>query len=101
MTRVRYNDLVIDVSDYNIHIYDSYKVKDRDDMYSCIRFLRGCCDSYVLDNRGDRSLVNEWVGHNNLYSLGLFEDHTHDVDLDYPQPWYMGIVWFLLSIVVL
>lgn len=101
MIRVRYNNLVVDVDEYNIHIYDSYKVKNRSEMYSCIRFLRSCCDNYVLSNRSDCSLVNEWVGHNNLYSLGLYEDRTRSVDLDYPSKWYMGVIWFLSSIIVL
>lgn len=52
----------------------------------------------VLDNRSIRSMIWEWKSHNLVYSLGLFRDRTRTVDINYPIPGYMNIVYFIASL---
>jgi hypothetical protein len=69
--------------------------------------LREYLDDYhiTVDNplyhRSVCSLCNEWVAHNNAYKLGYKKERTGSVDLNYPQPWYAPIVYFICSIITL
>ncbi len=94
-------DIDILIAKDNIHIDNSYRVRKRKDMKLILHYLRDNYTSWVLDYRSDNSLVHEWVGHNNLYVLGLFRSHTKDVDLEYPEEWYYKVIWWLLSRIVL
>lgn len=95
--------MIYRVTKYNIHLQDSYEITRKNAMRN---FLYNIREDYedeckVLQNRTDDSLVNEWVGHNNLYKLHLFRDRTASVDLQVPVKWYEPIVWWLLSRIVL
>lgn len=94
-------DIKVKVSDTCVHITDSYTVKKRRVMKDVIKDLKNTYDATVLKERSTFGMINEWVGHNNLYTLGLWESRTKDVDLEYPQAWYYKIVWFLLGLIVL
>ena len=76
-------EIVYNIDKNNIHIYDSYCVS-KHDMLNVLYHIK--TDSPYCDvwNRSMKSLVNEWVVHNFLYKLGLYQDRTKDVDLDYP-----------------
>lgn len=54
-----------------------------------------------LNYRSNKSLIREWITHNNLYKLNLYRDRTASVDLNYPQKWYMKITYFIFSIISL
>lgn len=54
-----------------------------------------------LNYRSNKSLIREWITHNNLYKLNLYRDRTASVDLNYPQKWYMKIAYFIFSIISL
>lgn len=87
------------VSNDNIHITDSYKITDADDMYSVldsIRFAHPNCR--VFKKRGYESMIREWKSHNRLYRLGLWKEHTKDVDLNWPQKWYEKVIYFILGL---
>ena len=43
-------------------------------------------------------MILEWEAHNFLYWLGINHDKTSDVDLDYPQPWYMKVGYWVLGV---
>lgn len=90
------------VTDTNIHIVNSYQIKSRTVMKSVLLDIK---DDYpdirVFKERTMKSLINEWVGRNNLFTLHFFRSHTADVDLQVPVKWYEPIAWWLLSRVVL
>lgn len=65
-----------------IRIEDSYKLKTRE----IPNFLSELLSKIVRDGvlkykRSFESWETEWVAHNRLYKLGLFREHTKDVDL--------------------
>ena len=47
--------------------------------------------------RSNFSMINEWRVHNLLYDLHYKRERTADVDLDYPQKWYIKLAYTLLS----
>ena len=89
---------VTNVTYTNIHIVNSYQIDSRVVMESVLRDIKeDYPDIRVFKERSMTSLINEWVGHNNLFKLHLFRSHTADVDLQVPVKWYEPIVWWLLS----
>lgn len=86
----------------NIHIIDSYgytKAEMRDALNA--RRLDALTPNYglpeekeVLANRSNFSLINEWCVHNLLYRLDIFKERCASVDLNYPQPWYIRVLYF-------
>lgn len=80
-------------------IADSYKTRSRAEMCDVIRKNKSKHPVPApLYFRSVYSLVDEWRAHNLLYDLHLFRNHTKDVDFEYPQRWYLSIIWAFLSI---
>ena len=81
------------IGNNDITIYDSYTVNKKlmnfvlDEIRAEVK-KKGQSNA-VLDNRSNASLKREWVTHNFLYSIGMFRSHTKDVNLNYPQKWYI------------
>ena len=92
---------IISVTDNNIHIENSYRITTRKLITDIIEFIYEKYSNEVTKNRSKSSCVNEWIAHNNLYKLGLFKSHTVSVDINYPQKWYIPIIYKLLSLIVL
>lgn len=85
------------IGENNVHIENSKRCKSRAVMELVLSGAM-CYPSQVW-NRSMDSLVREWCAHNLLYDLGLWRDHTADVDLNYPQrSKWVEVVWFILSI---
>lgn len=91
---------------YNIHIENSYAVSKKD-------FNKVLADreweAYehnieseigVFQNRSQFSLKCEWACHNFLYALNIARERTKDVDLDYPQKWYLRIAYTVGGVLV-
>lgn len=72
----------ITISDTNIHIQDSYKVKKASQMKYVLALLKQNYPSNEVLKRSELSLLNEWRVHNLCYTLGIFKSHTKDVDLN-------------------
>lgn len=71
------------ISQNNLKIIDSYKIKTIKNMKYVIDSARQKCDeSYVIHKRSMYSLINEWRAHNLLYDLHIQRERTKDVDLD-------------------
>lgn len=86
------------VYDNNISIKDSYLIRKKSDMRDFLETVRKLYPTNtVLICRSDRSLIREWRAHNHFYNLGIFRSRTVNVDLDYPQKWYMNVIYFLLG----
>lgn len=100
-------NLLITVSKGTVVVKDSYKVKDRGTIVKVLNMIKEYVEDYgegvstVFDHRSIKSLAREWVAHNNLYSLGYKEKETGSVDFNYPQQWYISIVYWLLSLIQL
>lgn len=95
----------ITITNNNIHITDSYKVKTRESMKNILNILREYLnDSNItmktpLDYRSNNSMIREWITHNNLYRLGLYQDRVKNIDLNYPQKWYVKILYAIGSLI--
>lgn len=81
----------------NIHIEDSYSVNHKDFKDILLRFKCDYCEVY---KRWMWSLQTEWAVHNVLYKLGLWRERTKDVDLDYPQKWYIETLYVIFGTIV-
>lgn len=79
-----------------IGITDSYKYSkyEFDKLLDDLKLLYP--DSPVW-NRTYTSLKAEWATHNLLYNLHLFRVSTKDVTLDYPQKFYMRILYYFFG----
>ena len=83
----------ITVSANNIHIEESYDVSKKEfNLYIDTAMLINP-SNLVTKNRSRFSLKMEWATHNFLYKIGLFKSHTADVDLNYPQKWYITALY--------
>lgn len=43
------------------------------------------------------SMIYEWRTHNLLYALGIAKDRTGSVDLNTNQPWYIKVLYAIIS----
>lgn len=69
--------------DPNYKILNSYKVVSNEERNEILLLLKKYDELNGTEwNRTMESLRNEWEVHNILYDLGLYLDHTEDVDLD-------------------
>lgn len=94
--------LNIKVYKNNINIKNSYKINNRLLMRMILDVLKDEIKEEYLespfDKRSIKGMVREWVAHNNLYKLGYKKDRMCNVDLNYPQKWYVPIVYWFLSL---
>lgn len=90
------------VKDNYILITNSFLIEHPVVMQAYLDELR---DDYpnnkVLKNRSDKSMIREWIGHNNMFKLNLFKEHTRSVEFNWPIKWYEPIIWWILSIIKL
>ena len=79
------------ISKNNIHIVDSYLIS-KNEFDSELKKIEDLSigETDVFKYRTYKSLKKEWDVHNLCYNLHLFRTHTKDVDLNYPQIWYMS-----------
>lgn len=100
-------NLRITVSKNNIHISDSYLISNRSKMKRLLCILREYLDDngITMDNplfhRSNNSLIREWVSHNNAYKLKYKVERTSSVDMNYPQKWYVKVLYFVCSLITL
>lgn len=89
------------VTKNNIHIENSYEIRNPFTMNDILNEIRKQYESDVLLYRSNWSLIREWITHNNLYILGYKREQTKDVDLNYPQKWYHKLGYFFGSLIIL
>lgn len=68
-----------------------------DEMKTYFKRLREISSHPVLLNRTDEDMIREWCAHKLLYKLGLFRKHTRDVDLEFPQKWYIRTLYYIFG----
>lgn len=107
MVKIVVYGLEIEVYQYDIHIKDSHIVDIPFVMRDILEVLKkelkrsGVTMETPLDHRSMRSMINEWIAHNNAYKLNYKPERTGSVDLNYPQKWYVKIIYWLASRIVL
>lgn len=86
---------VVDEYGLNVHIEDSYKIKDKDKQIKILEYLH---KSYSwFKERSIKSYLREWRAHNRLYKLGLFRRHTKDVDLNVKESMFRRFIYFFIG----
>lgn len=97
---VRHKDFALKAhtSMTNTLILDSYLVKSKRDMKAILEIIKSnVSNRYAIHKRSISGMVHEWRVHNLLYSLGIQREETKDVDLNIGQPWYIKVLYFILS----
>ena len=97
---IRYKNFILKVfsSKNCTTIWDSYQVesyKDMKEIIYCIKPEVSLEDA--INTRRVSSMIHEWRVHNLLYSLGIFKRRTKSVDLDINQPWYLKVLYTIIS----
>ena len=83
------------ISNGNCKIINGYTITDKKVMLDFINKLREEHNEFQV--RTSLSYYREWKAHNILYKLGLFKEHTKDVDLNIDEPWYRRACYFIIS----
>lgn len=105
--RTKIEDVDIVITENNIHIHNSYEI-----IYSWyMKHILDTLEKYLkesnitmdnpLNHRSKWSMIREWIAHNNAYNIGIMRDRTAYVDLNFPQKWYMKVLYFMCSLVIL
>lgn len=96
MKKININGVKIRYNSKNIHIVNSYKIRNEKDMiFILLNFKQrtGYCSKRTL-----KSWIREWKTHNRLYRLGLFKSHTKDCDLEENEKLHRLIAYQILGI---
>ena len=97
----------VTITSNNINIKNSYKVTSRERMKVILNIIKEYVEDYdegietPFNHRSIKSMVRKWIAHNNLYKLGYKKQQNKDVDLDYPQKWYIPAIYWVLSLIKL
>lgn len=85
------------ITDNNINIKDSYLYPKK--MFSIVfnTLRKDHPNNNVLLHRTDKSMAREWAAHNLLWDLNIYRSRTKDIDLNYPQKWYVRLGYFILG----
>lgn len=97
---IRHKDFILKVhaTENNTTIFDSHQVKSPWDMESIIYYIKAETSAeYAINKRNISSMIYEWRVHNLLYSLGILKSRVKDVDLNTNQPWYIKVLYFIIS----
>lgn len=79
-----------------IKIIDSYMMSEAE-FYSALDEIQSLYPEHIAFKRSRKSMYLEWRAHNLLYRFGIKKSKTADVDLEYPQPWYMKVIYWILG----
>lgn len=100
-------DLQITITPNNINIKDSYTIKDPFEMRVILKEIKEFLkeNNITMDtpfnHRSFWSMIREWVSHNNAYVIGYKRERVSSVDLNFPQKWYIKVLYFIFSMFVL
>lgn len=77
----------------NIHIENSYAIKKVGFQGIIEQVRRMYPGNPVLANRSLESMKKEWCVHNWCYAHGIAKSRTKDVDLNWPQRWWVKVLF--------
>lgn len=78
----------------NIHIVDSYKVKDIDGFLDDLIKTVGKDFKY---QRGKKAWSAEWYAHNLAYKMGVMRAHSKDVDLNDDETLVKRVIYHIVK----
>ena len=84
------------ISPTDLQLKASFKVKKEAFERELAKIREEHPESLVW-RRSVGSLKREWAAHNALHALGIFRSRTGDVDLNWPQPWYIRLGYAILG----
>lgn len=76
------------VTPNNIHLESSFRVP-KEDFERELKAIRERHPESQVWNRSMESLKREWAAHNAFHAIGIFRSRTGNMDLNWPQPWYV------------
>lgn len=88
------------ITNNNLHIFDSYatpKAMFRREL----EFARRAHYKSDVWKRSINSMRREWATHNLCYAIGYKRERTKDVDLNYPQKWYVKLAYAVIGTLAL
>ena len=90
-------DSYIEVTEYNVHIHDAYKVKGKKKKLEIINIILSFCPD-AFKTRSIRSVLREWRAHNILYKLHIARKSTMHTDIEANQKLFYKIGYLLINI---
>ena len=99
-TILQYKDilLVINYSETNIHIQDSFKITDKKVMQLVLNdIVNKAAKNNIVYKRTINSWINEWVSHNYLYNKNIEVERTASVDLNEDEKPIRKIGYWFIS----
>ena len=92
-------EIQYNLSKENIHIADSYKIKNKSDMSIIIRAIREDAARRGFEyKRSESSWITEWRAHNFMYECGIEKTRTGSVDLNENESKIKLIAYSLMSV---
>lgn len=92
----------IDVKNLNIHVEDSYLIKERADIHEALATIMSDPDYLKLKeagfNRSEQSMYEEWAAHNTLYRWGYKRERTASVDIDQGESFLRLLAYAILAL---
>ena len=83
-----------------VKLIDSYLVSKSNFDYELAKMMN-LHPTCLLWQRSEASLKREWGAHNLAYDLGIKRNKTKDCDLNYEQPWYTKLMYWIVGNVAL
>ena len=81
----------------NVHIPNSYRYS-REEVEDFVKDAKPKHPSCLpLQKRSKRSLLREWAAHKLAYLVGFKRERTASVDLNYPQRWWVKVLYFVVG----
>ena len=90
----------INITQGNVHIHDSYKVKTSKEIALVVDCILEADDG-ILKTRSKKSIIREWKAHNVLYGLRVMRKSTAHTDIEANQDAFHRIGYFLLSLLMM
>lgn len=84
----------------NLHIENSCKVRKRY-FQGSLEWIEEKHPDLDVWKRTKSSLRCEWAAHNLCYALDIHRDRTKDIDLNYPQKWYVRLAYDIVGALAL
>lgn len=84
------------VSPNSIHLESSFRVP-KEDFERELKAIREQYPDSQVWNRSIESLKREWATHNAFHAMGIFRSRTGNMDLNWPQPWYVRAGYAILG----
>ena len=96
MKEITINGVKIKYNRKCVSILESYKIKELMKMADILVIFT--LETGYQSRRSFNSWLKEWVAHNRLYKLGLFNSHTKDCDLEENEKWWRLLAYQFLGI---